>query len=222
MTRFELSTPGSRLWTYLHHVWSDHAYLRLAFSNAHWISDEMVRTNQPWPFQLKAWRDRGVKTIVNLRGEQESDSHYVLEREACERLGLKLVTFTVTSREPPTAERVAGAKRLFETLEYPALMHCKSGADRAGIMGVLYLHFRRGLPIGQAVEQLHPRYLHVKAGLTGVLDRVFELYLAQAEPKGISFLDWTQSPAYDPDRINREYRAKWWGTLLTERLLRRE
>ena len=29
-------------------------------------------------------------------------------------------------------------------------MHCKSGADRAGIMSVLYLHFRQGKTIAEA------------------------------------------------------------------------
>ena len=67
MPAFDLSTTRGRLATYLHHFWFDHAYLRLAFSNAHWLSDELVRANQPWPFQVKAWRDRGVRTIVNLR-----------------------------------------------------------------------------------------------------------------------------------------------------------
>ena len=91
-----------------------------------------------------------------------------------------------------------GAKALFETVEYPALMHCKSGADRAGIMAVFYRHFRQGRPIREALAQLSPRYLHVRAGLTGVLDYIFERYLAEGEPAGLSFLDWVESPAYDP------------------------
>ena len=68
MPAFDLSTTRGRFATYLRHIWHDHAYLRLASSNAHWLSDELVRANQPWPFQVKAWRDRGIRTIVNLRG----------------------------------------------------------------------------------------------------------------------------------------------------------
>ena len=64
MADFDLSTPGGRLSTTLNYLWNDHAYLRLGFSNAHWISDELVRTNQPWPFQLAVWKRRGVKTIT--------------------------------------------------------------------------------------------------------------------------------------------------------------
>ena len=218
---FDLSTPGGRLKTYLDYMWKDHAYLRLGFSNAHWISDELVRTNQPWPHQLAAWKARGIKTVVNLRGGFDASFH-ALEKDACRRLGLEMVDFTITSREVPSRERVLGAQRLFESIAYPALMHCKSGADRAGIMSVLYMHFRKGKPIREALDQLHLRYLHVKQGKCGVLDYTFERYLAEGEPAGMSFLEWVQSPMYDPAGMKAQFRSQMWGRALTEGLLRRE
>jgi protein tyrosine/serine phosphatase len=221
LTLFDLTTAAGRRRAVLDHLWKDHAYLRLAFSNAHWISDELVRTNQPWPFQLKAWAARGIRTVINLRGGMHT-SFRALEVDACARYGLDLVDFVVASRDVPTKAQVLGARRLFDTVRYPALMHCKSGADRAGLMGVLYRHFRQGLPIREAVEQLSPKYLHMRAGLTGVLDYVFERYLAEGEPAGLSFEAWVASPAYDPAAIKADFRAAWWGTLLTDRLLRRE
>ena len=221
MADFDLSTPGGRLSTTLNYLWNDHAYLRLAFSNAHWISDELVRTNQPWPFQLAEWKRRGVKTIINLRGGFDASFH-ALEKDACQRLGLTMVDFTVTSREVPSRARVHGAKELFETIEYPALMHCKSGADRAGIMSVFYMHFRQGKTIREALDQLSLKYLHIKQGKTGVLDYTFERYLAEGEPAGQSFLEWVDSPAYDEAKIKADFRGQMWGRLLTEGLLKRE
>ncbi|MDO8380778.1 beta-lactamase hydrolase domain-containing protein [Phenylobacterium sp.] len=221
MAEFDLKSPGGRLSTTLNYLWNDHAYLRLAFSNAHWVSDELVRTNQPWPFQLAEWKRRGIKTIINLRGGFDASFH-ALEKDACQRLGLKMVDFTITSREVPSRARVHGAKDLFETIEYPALMHCKSGADRAGIMSVFYMHFRQGKPIREALEQLSLKYLHVKHGKTGVLDYTFERYLAEGEPKGQTFLEWVDSPAYDEAAIKADFRSEMWGRLLTEGLLRRE
>jgi protein tyrosine/serine phosphatase len=218
---FDLSTPGGRTKAYLDYLWKDHAYLRLGFQNAHWISDELVRTNQPWPHQLAAWKARGIKTVINLRGGFDASFH-ALEKDACERYGLTMVDFTITSREAPSRERVLGAQRLFETIAYPALMHCKSGADRAGIMSVFYMHFRKGRTIREALEQLHLRYLHVKQGKTGVLDYVFERYLAEGEPAGLSFLEWVKSPMYDPAGMKAQFRSEMWGRLLTEGLLKRE
>ncbi|MDP1617848.1 protein tyrosine phosphatase [Phenylobacterium sp.] len=221
MAQFDLSTPEGRKRARRDYMWNDHAFLRLRFQNAHWISEELVRTNQPSPEQLAGWKARGIKTIINLRGGFDGSFH-VLEKEACERLGLTLVDFTITSREVPSRVRVLGARDLFQSIEYPALMHCKSGADRAGIMSVFYMHFRKGKTIREALDQLHLRYLHVKAGKTGVLDYTFERYLAEGEPAGLSFIEWVESPAYDPDAIKADFRAKWWGSFFTERLLKRE
>jgi protein tyrosine/serine phosphatase len=222
LTRFDLTRPAGRFTTGLHYLWHDHAYLRVFFRNAHWVSNELVRTNQPWPFQLKRWKAAGIKTIINLRGGFDG-SFYALEKYTCEKIGLKLVNFTATSRDVPSAENMRGVRELFDTIEYPALMHCKSGADRAGIMSVFYAHFRLGQPIRQAMKQLafFP-YLHVKAGKPGVLDYIFELYLAEAEPKGISFFDWTQGPDYDPVKIKADFKSQWWATTLTDKILRRE
>jgi protein tyrosine/serine phosphatase len=217
---FDLSTTRGRLATYAHHIWYDHAYLRLASSNAHWISDELVRANQPWPFQVKAWRDRGIKTIINLR--HGVDAHHYLEQEACDRYGVKLVYYVVFSREAPSVGQVLGAKQLFEEIEYPAMLHCKSGADRAGVMSVLYMHFRQKKPIAEAIRQLDVKFGHMRAGLTGVLDYAFERYIHDVEPLGISYEDWVRSPEYDPAAIKRDFKAQWWGTLLTEKILRRE
>ncbi len=218
---FDLSTRPGRLRAYLDYLWKDHAYLRVKFSNAHWVSPELVRTNQPWPFQLKQWRDRGIKTVINLRGGFDASFH-ALEKHACERLGLTLVDFTITSREVPSRARVHGARELFERIEYPALMHCKSGADRAGIMSALYAHYRLGLPIREAMKQLDFKYLHIKQGKTGVLDYVFERYLAEGEPQGLTFTEWVDSDAYDADAIKADFRAGMIGSALTEKLLRRE
>ncbi|MDB5429761.1 MAG: protein tyrosine/serine phosphatase [Caulobacter sp.] len=221
MPGFDLTTPGGRFRTYLDYLWNDHAYLRLGFENAHWVSPELVRTNQPWPFQLARWKKRGIKTIINLRGGFDASFH-ALEKDACERLGLKMVDFVITSREVPIKQRVLGARDLFASIEYPALMHCKSGADRAGIMSVFYRHFRLGEPIEVAMAELSLRYLHVKQGKTGVLDYVFVRYLAEGKPKGESFTEWVESDLYDPVSMKADFRAEWWGSALTEGLIRRE
>ena len=221
MKDIDLSTPAGRLAAYVDFNLRDHAFLRLGFQNAHWLGDKLVRANQPWPHQFKRWRDKGVRTVINLRGGFDA-SFYALERDACARLGLTLVDFTVRSREAPSREQILGARDLFARIEYPALMHCKSGADRASLMSVLYAHFQLGQPIEVAKQQLSLRYLHMKTSKTGVLDLVFDRYLQRAAPRGISFLDWIQSDDYDAPALTREFHAGGLGSLLTDTILRRE
>jgi protein tyrosine/serine phosphatase len=220
---YDLSTFGGRVRAYSDMTWKDHAFLRLGFQNAHWVGPDLVRTNQPWPFQLKWWRDQGVRTVINLRGGGYETGFYVLERDACARLGLDLVNFAVASRDAPSKQQVLAAAEMFETIRYPALMHCKSGADRAGMMSVLYAHFHLGQPLREALRrQLSLRTLHVRQGKTGVLDYMFERYLAEGEPQGLSLIEWVSSPAYDHDQIRRDFDAGALGSFVTETLLRRE
>ena len=88
---------------------------------------------------------------INLRGQRD-EGYYWLERDACERLGLTMIDAPLDSRDPPEAARVRRARDLFCTIEYPALIHCKSGADRAGMMAVFYRHFHLGEPISVAMR----------------------------------------------------------------------
>ncbi len=167
------------------------------------------------------WKRQGIRTVVNLRGQRD-EAYYWLEKDACERLGLTLIDAPLDSRDPPGKDRVRRARALFQTMEYPALIHCKSGADRAGMMAVFYRHFHLGEPISAAMTELGKRTLHSREGLTGVLDYTLEKYVAEVEPTGVSFEDWVESDAYDPKAIRAEFKAGWWGRLVVDRLLKRE
>ena len=163
--------------SYLDMLLIDHGIFRLFYLNAHPIGGKAWRSAQPAPHQIGALADKGIKTIVNLRGERLCGSYW-LEQTACERYGIRLVNFQVRSRAAPSREELRGARELFERIEYPILMHCKSGADRAGLMSVLYCFLKEGVPLQQAVEQLSFRYGHFRQAETGVLDAFFERYLA--------------------------------------------
>ena len=113
-----------------------------------------------------------------------------------------------------------GAAR-FERIEYPVLMHCKSGADRAGLMSVLYLHFVERRPIEEARHQLAARFGHFRSADTGILDFVFERYLRDTARAPMPFLDWVET-AYDPVALKQEFRSKGWANRLVDGLLRRE
>ncbi len=217
---FDLSTPDGRRRAQSDLQWRDHGFLRVWFQNAHWISDEMVRSNQPSPTQIAQWAGQGIKTIINLRGGTDSGFH-ALEREACAKHGIALVNFTVKSRDVHPSEVIFAARDLFETITYPALMHCKSGADRAGFMAALYRHFRKNERIEVAMQQLSLKYLHVRQGKTGMLDFFFERYLEYANTTPISFADWVRD-VYDPASVKTAFMQSWWGNTLVDKVLRRE
>ena len=216
----DLNNKADRKQAYRDLTWGDHGFLRRRFANHHDIGGGMFRENQPSPKRIAEWAEMGIKTNINLRGESPK-GFYLLEKEACEKHGITMVDFRVYSRDTHTPEKIRAAKELYKSIEYPAVMHCKSGADRTGIMGVLYRHFHMGDTIEEAMEQLKFKYLHVKQGKTGMLDFFFNDYLKYAKEHEIEFIDWVET-VYDPADVKARFMEQWSGNPVTELILRRE
>lgn len=205
----------------------DHGALRKLYRNDHEVvPGKLWRSYQPSPRDISRWADRGIKTVINLRGGKPSGFLF-LEEEACAKYGLTFETFRVFSREAPSSEILHGARALFDRIAYPALIHCKSGADRAGLMATLFLFLHEGVPLDRALDQLSFRYGHIRQGKTGVIDYAFDQYLSHAKEQGLAlddldaFFSWIDGP-YNHTAMKENFMASWWGGLLSEKILRRE
>ena len=223
IARYEqpIAGPAARVAAWANMLLMDHGVFRLAYLNRHPVGvGRLWRSAQPSPLDLARFHREGVKTIVSLRGGREHGS-WPLQREACERHGLTLVEFVLRSREAPERETILGARDFFAGLDYPAVMHCKSGADRAGLAAALYLILHEGRPVAEAAGQLSARYGHFRFAKTGILDAFFALYLEEGEAKGLDFLTWVET-VYDPEALRRRFRPGFWSDLVVDRLLKRE
>jgi uncharacterized protein (TIGR01244 family) len=201
--RRPLTTKGQRLRAWLSMMLTDHGFLRLVYPNRHQVSNKLWRSAQPLPRDI-AWAARnGIKTVVNLRGGREFGC-WPLENEACAAAGIRLVDMPLYARGVPRPESIRWARELFDSIEYPALIHCKSGADRTGLAAALYLLLHEGRPIEEARAQLHGRYGHFRWTATGVLDAFFDAYERDARGRQLRFLEWVES-AYDPAALNRTF-----------------
>lgn len=205
---------------YLDMLLVDHGIFRIFYVNKHRLSAVAWRSAQPAPFHIQRMAGKGIRTIVNLRGDRLCGSYW-LEQKACKQAGIELVNFQVRSRAAPTREEIRGAKALFDRIEYPMLMHCKSGADRAGLMSVLYRHFKEGVPVEKAKAELSLRYGHIRQADTGVLDYFFERYLEENARRPIPFLEWVET-VYDADELKRSFQSKGWANRIVDSVLRRE
>ena len=199
----------------------DHGFLRELYLHKNRVTDDLWRSAQPAPRHLKAAKDAGFRTILNLRGARENDGGYLLEREACAALGLTLVDFPIRSRSPMEKPTLLAALDLWDTLEYPVLMHCKSGADRTGFMATLYRWQHVGLPLDQAMGQLSLRYGHIRQAKTGVLDFLFETYAKRERETGLTFREWIETE-YDPVKLKAAFKESWVAGMLVDKILRRE
>jgi protein tyrosine/serine phosphatase len=211
---------GDRLSAWANMLLVDHGLFRIVYLNRVRVTPKFWRAAQPAPHQIGALARAGVKTVVNLRGGREYGS-WPLEREACEHHGVVLTEFVVRSREAPTRDTILAAKAFFDELTYPVLVHCKSGADRAGFMAALYLLLHERRPLAEAMRQLSIRYGHFRFAKTGILDAFFEAYARQGEAKGLDFLTWVET-VYDPDELQRSFKPGLLSDLLVDRVMHRE
>ena len=209
------------VFSYVDMLFIDHGIFRLIYLNKHRIAGtDGWRSAQPAPYQVAGMSRAGIKTIVNLRGERLCGSYW-LETAACARRGIKLENFQVRSRAAPSPAEVHGARELFQRIEYPMLMHCKSGADRVGMMSVLFLHVHHGIPIAEAIEQLSLRFGHIRQADTGVLDHFFDTYLAYNQEQPIEFFEWVDT-VYDPVAVRESFHANGFANRVVNSILRRE
>jgi protein tyrosine/serine phosphatase len=213
-----IATSLGRFRAWAHMVLVDHGAFRLFYLNRHQVSPNLWRSAQPAPHQLAWFAEQGVRTVINLRGGREHGS-WQLQKEACDKL--ELVEFVVRSREAPERETLLSAPEFFARLKYPAVIHCKSGADRAGFVAALYLILHEGKSVSDALRQLHVRFGHFRFAKTGILDHFFERYRLEGEERGVPFLEWAER-IYDPDALMRDFRPSFWSDFVVERMLRRE
>jgi uncharacterized protein (TIGR01244 family) len=199
----------------------DYGIVRIAYNNRHRISPDAWRSAQPAPHQIAQLARRGVKTVINLRGGEQTFGSRWLEQRACAENGIALVDLKLKSRAAPTRADFHAMRELLQAVQYPILVHCKSGSDRAGLMSVMVRHVHEGVPIEEAKDQLSLRYGHVRSADTGVLDAVFDRYLEDSAKTGITFWDWIDT-VYDPDEVKRTFRAHGWANRLVNGILRRE
>ncbi len=201
-------------------IFVDHGIFRLFYLNQHSVGGRLFRAAQPWPHQIARFAAMGGKSLVYLRGGREHGS-WPLEKEAAETHGLVLAEFLARSREAPAKDMLLSSPAFFANLAYPALIHCKSGADRAGFVAALYVLVHLKRPASEALEQLHARYGHFHWSRTGILDLFFERYRDTGEARGIPFLEWVEKH-YDPEALQQDFKPGFWSNLLVDKVLHRE
>lgn len=185
--------------------WTDHGWLRAYWHNLDEIAPGVWRSNQPSPARLKRYSEMGIGTILTLRGNS-TKPHHVFERNCCAHFGIALVPIRLRARKLAEAQVYLDLLARFETLDRPFLMHCKSGADRAGLASALYLLHIENAPVDVAKKQLSFRYLHVRRFKTGVLDFMLDRYAEDIRENPMPIRDWLET-RYDRRQIMQAYRA---------------
>ncbi len=220
---FNLNTFWGRLYARFYALIVEHNFINYLRLNFHPISDEAYRSAQPTMEQLERYSKKyGIKTIINLKGENPAGAYFLFEKEKCEALGLKLVNVGIMSRGIPQKERISKAKDVFESIEYPIWMHCKAGADRTGIYATLYQYFRKQIPIKETNQLSFIPFGHVKQSKAGKVDFYFDTFVAyQEQHPNTEFYHWSQEIANE-EQMERDFVSNTIADFINDRILRRE
>jgi protein tyrosine/serine phosphatase len=216
----DLTTARGRALAWIDALFIDHAVFRLAWSNfAEVAPGRLYRCNHPTPGRLaRLMRRYGLKTLINLRGKTSTGAD-ALSRAAAAQLGLDFVDMSLESRGAPQRDRILRLQAIYRDMRAPALLHCKSGADRAGLAAGLFVLFEGGTA-REALRQLSWRFGHIRQAKTGILDAFFLHYQREGEGRK-PFLDWVRED-YDEAALRRNFHANGLASFINDWVLAHE
>ena len=104
--------------------------------NFHKVSDGLYRGAQPLGGGMKKLAELGVKSVINLRGEDELS---IQERKEAEAAGLRYFSVSMPGLSAPSDEQVNRVLSIIDSPEnQPVFIHCKRGSDRTGTIAAVY------------------------------------------------------------------------------------
>ncbi|MGJ8585497.1 MAG: fused DSP-PTPase phosphatase/NAD kinase-like protein [Marinosulfonomonas sp.] len=202
---YDISTPEGKRRANWHALLIDHGFLRILWTNLYEVTPGVWRSNQPDRKRLTKYKEMGIKTIINLRG-QSASGFYRFEKRGCRRNQIQLLNVRMSARQLTSREELLQLLDYFETAQRPMLMHCKSGADRAGLASALYLLHIENTPIEDAKKQLSLRYAHIRSSKTGILDFMLDAYAIDTRKTPMPIRKWIEQQ-YDRETLTAKFAA---------------
>ncbi len=118
------------------------------------FADRVYLSGQPGQGGFEEFRDRGVKTVINLRTVADMEGLGWDEPAAVQAAGMSYVHVPMRGGLPDDE----GLRKVFEALELgvdghgDVLLHCAS-ANRVGAVWSIFRADRHGLPVEQAIAE---------------------------------------------------------------------
>jgi len=128
-------------------------------------------------------RNFGIRSIINVRGKKNGESWYMEEIKTCRNLGVRHYDLKLSPKKAPSPRRIQELLRLFRIAPRPVLIHCKAGADRAGLAAAIWKMVIDGAPQSEARRHLSIRYGHMPLGPTQALDTFLENWVIPTKVK---------------------------------------
>jgi protein tyrosine/serine phosphatase len=111
------------------------------------VAPGIFRGGQPQRGGFELLKQRGVKTIINLRDEHD-------ERKQVEALGFRYVYLPMDARDEVSASSIQMfLDTVSDPAQQPVFIHCRLGIDRTGFMVGLYRIAKQGWSSEKAYDE---------------------------------------------------------------------
>lgn len=169
------------------------------------VPGRVYRSAQPEGRVARVVREHRLASVLNLRAGSLADPFYVEELRTTEALGVDFYDFPMDAGRRPTRRELLTLLDLFGRCRYPLLIHCKSGADRTGLVSALYLLAVEGRPPREARRAFTLRHGHVPVLGAQRLHEPIDEYHAWLGRRRLAhtperFRAWVETEYQSPDR----------------------
>lgn len=152
--------------------------------------------------------DRGIKTVLNLRGANPQLSWYPAERAATLAAGATQVDVSLSSCVWMSRAQLRALVEVLDSSRYPMLIHCEWGAERTGLVSAIVELLREGSTIDDARNQFALKYLYLPIGDGAIMAEMIDQYDDWLKRSGLEhrpelFREWVDH-GYHPGSPNRE------------------
>lgn len=108
----------------------------------------------------RAVREHGIRAILNLRGAHSGEAWYDDEIAVANALGVAHYDYGLSAHRFVSNNQIIDLLGIMRGAPKPLLVHCKSGADRSGLVAALYRLVIEGKSATEADAQLTIVYGH--------------------------------------------------------------
>ena len=177
-----IDTRLTLLGSYIHFYYHDHGWIRAFYDNFSRVDEKLYRSGQPSFYTLKKAKRLGVSQIISFRNPGRV-SYQLFEEKWTKELGLDFYSFGLSASQISNPDIYLQIIDLIDKNPKKTLIHCKSGADRSGLVSALYILSKPNRNFISAERMLHWKFGHFGLGKKSINRKFLNLLINLLQKK---------------------------------------